>query len=54
MTTSRRISKALRGHKASRTTSNRAKLYMAIPPKEGWPAFNGSNWLAFGTRNKGK
>lgn len=54
MTSSRRISKALNGGKASRTKSNRAKLYFAIPPKDGWPAFNGSNWAAMGLRNKAK
>lgn len=54
MTSSRGISKALRGQKASRTKSNRAKLYVAIPPVGGWPAFTGSNWGAMGLRNKGK
>lgn len=53
-TTSRRISASGKGQKASRTKSNRAKLYIAIPPKEGWPAFTGSNWGALGLRNKGK
>lgn len=36
--------------KASRTTASRAKLYIAIPPAEGWPAFTG-NYAAFGVRN---
>jgi len=54
MTSSRRLSQMRKGGKASRTKSNRAKLYVAIPPKEGWPAFTGSNWVALGLRNKGK
>lgn len=54
MTSSRRISQAVKGARASRTKSNRAKLYIAIPPKDGWPAFTGSNWGALGLRNKSK
>ena len=53
-TTSRRVCAARRAHKPSRTKSGRAKIYIAIPPKEGWPAFTGSNWGAMGLRNKGK
>ena len=39
--------------KASRTTSSRAKLYFAVPPAEGWPAFTGS-YSVFGARNSRK
>lgn len=53
-TTSRRVCAQRRKNKPSRTTSSKARLYIAIPPAEGWPAFTGSNWLALGLRNKGK
>lgn len=53
MTSSRSISKALHRSNPSRTRSNKAKLYIAIPPKEGWPPFTGSNWSSMGLRNKG-
>ncbi len=53
-TTSRRISLARNGHKSSRTRSSLSKIYIAVPPKDGWPAFTGSNWAALGLRNKGK
>lgn len=52
-TTSRRIAAATRKNKPSRTTSNRAKLYVAIPPENGWGPFTGS-YSAMGMRNKGK
>ena len=51
-TSSRRISKAIKKGKPSRTTSSRAKIYIAVPPKEGWPAFTGNNWSALGLRSK--
>jgi len=54
MTSSRRISAARRKSNPSRTKSNRAKIYIAVPPKEGWPAFTGSNWGALGLKNKSK
>ena len=55
MTTSRRVCAAgSKGGKPSRTKSSRAKIYIAVPPKEGWPAFTGTNWAALGLRNKGK
>lgn len=53
-TTSRRISQKAKGGKPSRTTSSRSKMYIAVPPKEGWPAFTGGNWAAMGLRNRGK
>lgn len=49
-TSSRRISKAIKKGRPSRTTSNRAKIYIAIPPANGWPAFSGNNWAALGVR----
>lgn len=52
MTSSRRISEACKKGRPSRTKSNRAKLYIAIPPKDGWPAFTGTNWTALGLKNK--
>lgn len=52
MTSSRRIAQQRRTGKPSRTKSNRAKLYVAIPPQEGWPAFTGSNWKALGLKAK--
>ena len=52
MTSSRRISAAASRSKPSRTKSNRAKLYIAIPPKTGWPAFDGQNWAAPGVKLK--
>jgi len=39
--------------KASRTRSNKAKIYFAVPPAEGWPSFN-NNYSAFGVRNSRK
>lgn len=39
--------------KASRTRSNKAKLYFAVPPADGWPAFTGS-YFVFGVRNARK
>jgi len=53
-TTSRRVCAQFRRNKPSRTKSKKAKLYIAIPPKEGWPAFTGSNWTALGLRNRSK
>lgn len=53
-TTSRRVCAQRRKSNPSRTKSNKAKLYIAIPPKEGWPAFTGSNWSALGLRNRSK
>lgn len=52
MTSSRRLSQAVRKSRPSRTSSSRAKVYIAIPPAEGWPRFNGSNWKDMGLRNK--
>lgn len=52
-TTSRRIAAAVRKNRPSRTTSNKAKIYVAIPPETGWPAFTGS-YTAMGMRNKGR
>lgn len=40
--------------RGSRTKSSRAKIYFAVPPAEGWPAFNGTNWSAFGLRRTSK
>lgn len=54
MTSSRRISALRRGGKPSRTKSNRSKIYIAVPPKEGWPVFTGNNWAQLGLRMKGK
>ena len=54
MTTSRRVCSQFKAHKPSRTKSNRSKIYEAIPPATGWPAFTGSNWGALGVRNKSK
>ena len=51
-TSSRRISKQVKKGKPSRTTSNRSKMYIAIPPKEGWPTFTGNNWGALGLRSR--
>jgi hypothetical protein len=51
-TSSRRLAAATRGGKPSRTRSNKAKLYIAIPPQGGWPAFTGQNWTALGLRRK--
>lgn len=51
-TSSRRVSAARKKNKPSRTASYRAKIYIAIPPKEGWPAFTGSNWAALGLRHR--
>jgi hypothetical protein len=51
-TTSRRVCAQFRKNKPSRTKSNRAKLYAPMPPKEGWPAFSGGNWSAYGLRNR--
>jgi hypothetical protein len=53
MTSSRRLSAAYKSHKPSRTKSSKAKVYIAVPPKTGWPVFTGSNWAAMGLRNKG-
>lgn len=36
-TSSRRISQAIRKNRPSRTSSSRARRYVAIPPPEGWP-----------------
>lgn len=48
----RRLSQAIRKAKPSRTRSNRSKLYVAIPPKDGWPRFTGDNWGALGLRQR--
>lgn len=53
MTTSRRLAAAIKSGRPSRTKSNRAKLYVTVPPAEGWPAFTGQNWAALGYRRKG-
>ena len=37
MTTSRRLAKAYKKSNPSRTRSSPARLYIAIPPTEGWP-----------------
>lgn len=50
MTTSRRVCAQYRKSKASRTSSYKAKIYIAVPPKDGWPAFTGHNWAALGLR----
>lgn len=52
-TTSRRLAAAARKNRPSRTTSNKAKLYIAIPPAAGWGPFTGS-YAAMGMRNKGR
>lgn len=39
--------------KASRTRSNRAKIYFAVPPADGWPTWSGS-YSVFGVRNARK
>lgn len=52
-TSSRRIAQAFKKSKPSRTTSSKSKIYIAIPPKDGWPPFTGSNWAALGLRRKG-
>ena len=52
-TTSRRIAAAVRKNRPSRTTSSRAKIYIAIPPEGGWPPFRGS-YTELGMRNKGR
>lgn len=52
MTTSRRVCAQRKSGRPSRTRSDRAKIYIAIPPKEGWPAFTGQNWAALGLRSK--
>lgn len=51
-TSSRRLAAAARRNKPSRTTSNRSKPYIAVPPADGWPAFTGNNWAALGLRRK--
>ena len=40
--------------RGSRTKSSKAKLYFAVPPAEGWPAFTGTNWSALSLRNRVK
>lgn len=40
-------------NKASRTTSGKTKIYMPVPPMEGWPAFTG-NYGVYGVRRGGK
>ena len=52
-TTSRRVCKQRRKSNPSRTTSNRAKVYVAIPPADGRPPFNG-NYTQQGLRNRSK
>lgn len=37
MTSSRRIAAMFRKNRPSRTTSTIARIYIAIPPPEGWP-----------------
>jgi hypothetical protein len=41
-------------NKASRTTSNKAKLYVPNPPAGGWPAFTGHNYGSYGVRRSTK
>lgn len=38
-----RIKKMTKGLRASRTKSKRAKIYIAIPPKDGWKGGDPSN-----------
>jgi hypothetical protein len=52
-TTSRRVCAALRKSRPSRTTSNRAKVYVAVPPADGWPPFDG-NYARQGARIRSK
>ena len=51
-TSSRRISLSTKKGKPNRTKSYKAKIYIAIPPKEGWPAFTGTNWTSLGLRKR--
>jgi hypothetical protein len=48
-----KIKQTSKKSKASRTRSSKAKLYIAVPPAEGWPAFTGS-YSVFGVRNARK
>jgi hypothetical protein len=53
-TTSRRVCALYRKNKPSRSSSGgRSRVYVARPPKDGWPAFTGDNWGALGLKNKG-
>lgn len=53
-TSSRRVCAQRRSHKPSRTKSTRARIYVAIPPEDGWPPFTGSNWSALGLRARAR
>ena len=37
MTTSRRIAAAIKNIRPSRTFSKKSRIYIAVPPAEGWP-----------------
>lgn len=49
-TTSRRVCAMRKKSRPSQTRSYKATIYIAIPPKSGWPPFTGDNWIALGLR----
>lgn len=53
-TTSRRIAAQKHDKRPSRTKSSKARLYIAKPLADGWPAFTGTdeNWRMLGLRRR--